>query len=226
LSRGLGSRPEAAPAAAGVLAALVFFAALALDLEAVRRGAKPLPALLLAVWVARRRGDALGRLVAAGLLLSACGDLLLDLGLFLPGLVAFLLAHVAYVGAFVSDEPRPALARALPFAAYGVGVFAVLRPGLGDMAVPVGAYVAVICTMMWRAAARVGGQAPARAAGLGLAGALAFAASDSLIAFDRFHAPIPGARWPIMALYWLGQCGIAASAVIARRPRHGMLAAR
>lgn len=226
MSGGRGSRLGAALAAAGLLAALVFFAALALDLEAVRVVTKPLPALLLAVWVARRRGDALGRLVAAGLLLSACGDLLLDLGLFLPGLVAFLLAHVAYVGGFVSDEPRPALARALPFAAYGVGAFALLRRGLGDMTVPVGVYVAVICTMMWRAAARVGGRPPARAAWLGLAGALAFAASDSLIAFDRFHAPIPGARWPIMVLYWLGQCGIAASAASARRPGHGMLAAR
>jgi uncharacterized membrane protein YhhN len=226
LSDRRGSRFEAALAGAGIVAALTFFAALALDLPAARLVAKPLPALFLAAWVARRRRDALALLVAAGLLLSACGDLLLDLGLFLPGLVAFLLAHVAYVGGFVSDEPRPALARALPFAAYGVGAFGFLGPGLRDMAVPVGVYVAVISTMMWRAAARVGGRTPSRAAWLGLAGALAFAASDSLIAFDRFHAPIPGARWPVMALYWLGQCGIAASAALAPRPGRGMLAAR
>ncbi len=70
--------------------------------------------------------------------------------------------------------------------------------------------------MMWRAAARVGSPGtPALAALLGLAGAIAFGASDTLIAFDRFAAPIPGARWPIMVLYWLGQCGIAASAVVA-----------
>ena len=50
---------------------------------------------------------------------------------------------------------------------------------------------------------------------LGLAGAVAFGASDTIIAFDRFSAPIAGARWPIMTLYWLGQCGIAASAVLA-----------
>ena len=70
--------------------------------------------------------------------------------------------------------------------------------------------------MMWRAAARLGSPGtPALAALLGLAGAVAFGASDTLIAFDRFSAPIPGARWPIMALYWVGQCGIAASAVLA-----------
>ena len=39
------------------------------------------------------------------------------------------------------------------------------------MAVPVGAYVRAIATMMWRAAARVGGRTPARAAWIGLAGA-------------------------------------------------------
>jgi len=52
------------------------------------------------------------------------------------------------------------------------------------------------------------------AAALGLAGAVAFGASDTLIAFDRFAAPIPRVRWPIMVLYWLGQSGIAASAVL------------
>ena len=80
------------------------------------------------------------------------------------------------------------------------------------MAAPVGAYVAVICTMMWRAAARVGGPSgTARAHWLGLGGALAFGASDTLIAFDRFHAPMPGAAGPVMLLYWPGQSGIAAS---------------
>ena len=99
--------------------------------------------------------------------------------------------------------------------AWGLTAFVLLRPGLGPMALPVGVYVAVICTMMWRAAARVGSPGtPALAALLALAGAVAFGASDTLIAFDLFSAPIPGARWPIMILYWLGQCGIAASAVL------------
>ena len=97
----------------------------------------------------------------------------------------------------------------------GLGAFAILRPGLGAMAVPVAVYVAVICAMMWRAAARVGSPGtPALAAALGLAGAVSFGASDTLIAFNRFASPIAGVRWPIMILYWLGQAGIAASAVL------------
>ena len=72
--------------------------------------------------------------------------------------------------------------------------------------------------MLWRAAARVGGPGP-RAAALGLAGALFFAASDTLIALDRFRGHIPGAGHPIIVLYWLGQLGIAASAVPPRDRR-------
>jgi hypothetical protein len=43
----------------------------------------------------------------------------------------------------------------------------------------------------------------------------------TLIAFDRFDAPIPGVRLPIMLLYWLGQWGIAASAVRGCGTRRG-----
>jgi alkenylglycerophosphocholine/alkenylglycerophosphoethanolamine hydrolase len=192
--------------------AFVYLAALWLDLPALRLAAKPLPALVLALWVTLRGRGATIRAVAAGLALSAAGDMLLELGLFVPGLLAFLAAHVSYTAAFVAARPHLVPVRALPFLAYGAWVFLALRHGLGPMALPVGVYVAVICTMMWRAAARIGDPA-SRASGpwLGLAGALAFAASDTLIAFDRFHAPIPGAALPIMALYWLGQWGIAAS---------------
>jgi uncharacterized membrane protein YhhN len=212
--------------AAALVAALVYFVGLAEDVEWLRLLTKPLPALLLAAWVTLRCRDLLGRLVAVGLALSAIADTLLEIGLFLPGLAAFLLAHLCYVAAFVSSDARPAIARALPFAAFGVVAFGRLRPGLGAMALPVAVYVATICTMMWRAAARIGGPASAPAAWIGLAGALAFGASDTVLAVNRFSAPVPGAGWPIMILYWLGQAGIAASAALACRSGNGMLPGR
>ena len=211
-------RPRAGPllAGVGVAAALLYFVGLATGLPALRLATKPFPVLALAAWVTLRCPRPLGRLTAAGLAFSAAGDVLLERGAFLPGLIGFLAAHLAYVAAFVSSDRRPALARALPFLAWGLLVFLLLRPGLGPTALPVGVYVAVISAMMWRAAARVGGPGtPALAALVGLAGAVAFGASDTLIAFDRFRAPIPGVRWPVMGLYWLGQLGIAASAVLA-----------
>jgi uncharacterized membrane protein YhhN len=211
--RGLGRGPVLA--GVGIGTALLYFIGLATALPALCLAAKPFPALALAAWVALRCPRLAGRLTTAGLILCAAGDVLLEVSLFLPGLLAFLAAHVAYVAAFLSADRRPALGRGLPFLAWGAGALALLRTGLGPMAVPVTVYVAVICTMMWRAAARVGSPGtPALAGLLGLGGALAFGVSDTLIAFDRFAEPIPGARWPIMTLYWLGQSGIAASAVL------------
>jgi hypothetical protein len=83
-----------------------------------RLALKPVPVIALAAWVSPRNRTLLGRRVTAGLLLSALGDVLLEAGRFLPGLVAFLAAHVAYVVAFVSDERRLRLARLPPFAAW------------------------------------------------------------------------------------------------------------
>jgi alkenylglycerophosphocholine/alkenylglycerophosphoethanolamine hydrolase len=211
-----GRRLGLGVAALAVAGATGYFTGVRLDLPTLRLVAKPVPAVVLALWVSRRSPEFTGRGLAAGLLLSAVGDALLELGLFVPGLLAFLAAHVSYTAAFVAARPRLLPLRAVPFLLYGAGVFLALRHGLGPMTLPVAVYVAVICTMMWRAAARVGDAAlPGAAPWLGLAGAVTFAASDTLIAFDRFDAPIPGASVPIMLLYWLGQWGIAASCAAA-----------
>lgn len=208
-------------AACGLLAAGAYVAGLLLSLPALRFAAKPIPVLCLALW-AVGGGDAYARLVAGGLVASAVGDLLLELpGGFLAGLAAFLLAHLAYTAAFVWRGRERRLLRALPFAAYGALLLAYLRPGLGAMAWPVAAYTAAISVMMWRAAACLGpGVATAAAAPrLALLGALSFAASDSLIALDRFSAQVRGVRYPIILLYWAGQLGIALSARGARLAR-------
>jgi len=198
--------------ASGGLAAVVYFAGIALQAPTLRLAVKPIPVLCLAGLVLSARRDGFGRLLGTGLLLSSLGDVLLELpGRFVPGLAAFLCAHLAYTAAFWSDVRTLRLLRAVPFAMYGLGVYAWLWPGLGPMSLPVGLYAIAISVMMWRAAARVG---VPRAVGarLALLGAILFAASDTLIAFDRFHAPIAGVRYPIMLLYWIGQSAMALSA--------------
>lgn len=212
-----------------VVAAVSFCIGVVFDLSWVRPLVKPVPVLALAVWVAREGRAAGGyrRWVVAGLLASAAGDVLLEVDprrLFVAGLAAFLVAHVLYVLAYRSDARQPALIRALPAYAYGAVMLAALWPGLGAMRVPVCAYTAVICTMLWRAGARVGVVEPG-SAWLALAGAVSFAASDSMIALARFGAHLPwadlrtgsGWRLAIMTTYWLGQWGIAASAMPHRR---------
>lgn len=198
---------------AAVAAALAHLAALALHAApTVLLATKPLPALALAAAVLVPPPSRYARRIGAGLLLSAAGDLLLEWpSFFLAGLVAFLLAHVAYASAFWTAERRPRLARALPFVVWLSAMGAWLWPGLGAMKGPIVVYMLAIGTMMWRAAAlpergRPGG------AWWALVGAVLFGASDTLIAAHRFHAPIAGVDLPIMLLYYAGQIGIAWSA--------------
>jgi uncharacterized membrane protein YhhN len=199
------------------LAVALYCAAKAAHAPSALVVAKPLPVLALA-WAVMGHGARGRRLgVLTGLLFSAAGDVLLEVGRFLPGLVAFLLAHVAYTAAFLSDMKKPALFRALPFAVWGALLFDHVRPGLGALAGPVAVYVVAISTMMWRAAARVREQPPG-GAWAGLLGAVSFGLSDSLIALDRFASPIPWASVPIMLFYFLGQAGIAMSALDKETP--------
>jgi alkenylglycerophosphocholine hydrolase len=206
----------AALLAVAALAAVAFFAGLWGDTLALRLAVKPVPALCLLGWVLTARPDRYGVLVAVGLGVSAVGDLLLEVpaDLFVFGLLAFLVAHLAYIAATLTDARRPALLRALPFVAWCGALYAWLLPGMGDLAAPVGVYVVVICAMLWRMAARADGALPTT---LALLGAISFAVSDSVIAVRKFDGDFVGAREAIMALYWLGQLGIAASAAISRR---------
>jgi uncharacterized membrane protein YhhN len=209
--------PVRALAAVAVVAAVLYLAGLATHQPDLCLVTKPVPALALAALVVSRRRDAYGAALAAGLMLSAGGDLLLEMpGRFVAGLAAFLCAHVAYTAAFLRDERRLRAERAVPFAVWLLAAFAWIRPGLGDMTVPVVVYMLAIGTMMWRAAARWDEHPGARAA---VIGAVLFGLSDTLIAIDRFRAPIPGAPYAIILLYWAGQAGIAASALPAADPR-------
>jgi uncharacterized membrane protein YhhN len=196
-------------AAVAIVAALLYIAGLALEAPALRLLSKPVPALALAALALSARRDGYATAVAAGLVLSALGDVLLEVpGHFVAGLATFLCAHLAYTAAFVRDERRRRLGRAVPFAVWLLAAFLWLRPGLGDLTVPVVVYMLAIGTMMWRAAARWGAHPGAPAA---LVGAILFGLSDTLIAIDRFRTPRPGSPYAIILLYWAGQAGIAAS---------------
>ncbi len=172
---------------------------------------KAVPAVCLAS-VAFQNTSALGRLIGAGLLFSAVGDVVLEIpaDLFVPGLLAFLTAHLFYVAAWLADDRAPKLFVALPFYAYGIGMLVYLHDGLGDLFVPVAVYVAVICTMLWRAWARVSKDSDWTVLA-GAVGVIVFAISDSAIALNKFHAPTPHADLFIMVTYWLGQAGITAA---------------
>jgi uncharacterized membrane protein YhhN len=205
-----------------VLRILAAFTALAnVVAEAVRHQptiyvTKPLTTALL-VAVALLASPPLHRiyrtLVAAGLMFSLAGDILLMLpgDRFVLGLASFLVAHLCYAAGFLQTR-RGGLAfrYAAPFAIFGVGMLAFLWEGLAILKVPVACYVLVIQTMAWQAWA-TWGETRRRGALLAALGASVFLVSDSLLALDRFHEHFAGARVGVMATYFLAQWLIASS---------------
>lgn len=200
--------------ALGAAAALAYLAVFQTAPLWVRALIKPLPVLSLAVWCGPGTGQARARLISAGLVASAAGDVLLVFPrLFLPGVAVFLAAHIIYTSAFLAETRRWRLLRAIPFALWGAGGYALLAPVLGGRVWPLAVYVLAISVMMWRAAACVGQTGVARPEEWwALAGAVLFGMSDTLLALYRFLTPWPDAPYVYMVLYWAGQAGIARSA--------------
>ncbi len=149
-------------------------------------------------------------LLAIALALSALGDFFLALErqerFFLPGLVSFLAAHVAYLLLFVPRAAIPhgwtLVAAACVLAAAGA-LIAWLAPSLGRLRGPVFAYFAIIMAMV--AAALSMREAP----WLVGAGAVSFAISDSLIAVRKFKRPLPYIDIAIWVTYCAAQFMIA-----------------
>jgi uncharacterized membrane protein YhhN len=171
--------------------------------------AKGLSVSMLAVVAARRRAGGL----AAALVFSSAGDLLLEWdrhGLFVAGLSAFLLAHLAYIVLFVRGSRRPAdvtparAGAALGVFAGGASVAAWIWTGLGALRVPVTAYMAVLLAMA------VVAQLGRFGTPLVAVGAALFVASDSMIGVETFKGAFAGSGPLIWSTYYLAQAAITA----------------
>jgi uncharacterized membrane protein YhhN len=150
--------------------------------------------------------DRFGWLILAGLCLSAVGDALLLSAAerpFLAGVGAFLLAHLAYAGAFAPGS-RISPVAAVVVAAAGAGVVAWLWGRLGPMRGPVVVYTAVISAML---VLGVGSGNP-----LVPWGALLFYLSDLTVARDRFVRPGLVNRVIGLPMYYAAQALLALSA--------------
>jgi uncharacterized membrane protein YhhN len=198
---------------AAALAVLLVAASLAVHLwadaagrPAARAASKAAAsAAFLVAAVLSSAGGRYGHLVVAGLALSTAGDLFLlstARRLFLAGITAFLLAHVAYAAAFApAARISPGLAVAL--AAVGAGVVRWLWPHLGGLRLPVVVYAAVISAMLLVA---LGVASP-----LVRWGALLFYLSDLTVARDRFVRPGLANRIVGLPLYYAAQVLLALS---------------
>jgi uncharacterized membrane protein YhhN len=209
-----------------LIGALLAVAGNLFGLPALVYAFKPATTLLIIAWAWPRGASvpAMRRWVHIGLVLSLAGDVALmwPRG-FLPGLVSFLLAHLAYIVAFTRDVRLAT--RPLAFAAYGLLAAAILWqlwPGVPQpLRAPVLAYVICLAAMAAQAAvrwlARRGSATEALARSAAVGGAL-FLCSDSLLAFNKFSAPLPLAELWVLATYWAAQFLIARSLPAAPAP--------
>jgi uncharacterized membrane protein YhhN len=174
------------------------------------------------IWLALAVGaldSDLGKLILIGLVLSWLGDLLLTYNgrtPFVAGLVTFLLAHVAYVFAFIERGLGHAVY--LPLLAMIVVAVPIARWLLPtvprELRIPVIAYMAVISVMVATAVSAYSAPSTGSVALLTAApntdwripvGAIAFYLSDLGVARDRFAWPGLVNRMVGLPLYFGGQ---------------------
>lgn len=194
--------------------------------------AKPLTTLLIAAMVLRNAGlwpatdtpsahRTYARAILLGMAFSCIGDiaLMLPFDAFVPGLIAFLLAHVCYIVAFRAGFRA---GRGLLFAAALLAVFAGINlAGLwpllpNDLRIPVVVYVVVLALMATLALARAwtkNAATPSAPTSIRWAaiGAVLFVISDSVLAWDRFGGGLPAATLCVLSTYYAAQYCIARS---------------
>jgi uncharacterized membrane protein YhhN len=156
------------------------------------------------------------RVLLWALFFSWIGDVILmftDKGelYFMCGLVAFLFSHLAYIILF-SKQSRMTMYRnkavfwvgTTAIIVYLILLFSLLLPTLGDLKIPVLAYAIVLSTMLlfalkgyfkWNKPASI----------YILCGAIIFVSSDSILALNKFYAPIKFSSFLIMATYIIAQ---------------------
>jgi uncharacterized membrane protein YhhN len=183
------------------LSAILFIVLLPYTPSVLTTLLKIVPITMLAILVIRATGDwkRIGILAALGF--SACGDIFMESDKFIFGLSSFLIAHICYLVVFCRNiefnRLRVLLALILVSSTFISAT--ILSPNLGELAIAVYFYIGVITIM------GITTSLGAKNHPMVILGALTFMVSDSIIAFNRFDAPIEGARYAIMITYYLAQ---------------------
>jgi uncharacterized membrane protein YhhN len=212
---------------------IIAFIFAVLELLAIRQGwrqleyiAKPAVMVCLFVWLYATAGLQ-GPLLwfGIGILFSLAGDIALLFidRFFLLGLIAFLLAHVAYLIGFNVPIPETtgvwafviAIVLGLSAARLLRRIVAGVRMTQARLVIPVIVYSTVITLMLLSALLTLSRPDWAsNAAFLVSLGAFLFYLSDIVLAWNRFVSPIQNGRMFNMSLYHLGQIAIVVGVVV------------
>jgi len=200
-----------------LIVAITDWVAVATRRKTLEYFAKPGVMLVLLVWLWQASGFS-GSLIwfGLGLVFSMAGDIFLMLPRerFIAGLVAFLLAHVAYIIGFNQTPTAFNLAGfvlAVLVALVFLRVYRRIAVGLDSsgqpaLKTPVLVYSLVISVMLLSALLTLAADTwQAGAAILVSAGALLFFLSDTLLAWNKFVTPIRWGRLAVIITYHLGQ---------------------
>jgi uncharacterized membrane protein YhhN len=214
------------------LVAVLDWVAVAKGWKRIEYFAKPATMVLLLAWLAIVGLRNLPLFCfALGIFFSLAGDVFLMISYarfsnrwFIPGLVAFLLAHVGYITGLNIPLPQVSplwsLGIALVLALTAARVLrriisGILQKGLKRMVVPVGLYGVVITLMLLSAFLTLyNPDWNLSAAGLVALGATLFYFSDIILAWNKFVNPIKNGRLANMILYHLGQFALVAGVAL------------
>lgn len=163
--------------------------------------------------------------ILIGLFLSSFGDIFLDWVdndkeneyFFIPGLIAFLFAHLAYIYGMVSFPIQSNTILVFPFIVlYYYFIMKKLIPNAEeDLRIPILVYGLAICSMAFMAINRFFTSTISKKSSLiGLIGSIFFVISDSILAFNKFYSPIPMAKVYVMITYYTAQILIASSVLV------------
>jgi alkenylglycerophosphocholine hydrolase len=163
---------------------------------------------------------------AAGIFLSLLGDVFLmpRIDRFIPGLISFLLAHLAYIAGLNISGPPPMGLPAFIFAGlilvYGFFFYrrlarALKKRNVKRLQMPLLVYALMIGTMLLSALlAPFRPQWEFSPALLAACGALLFFISDSVLAWNKFVKHLPAGRLLVMVTYHLGQFALIGGAAL------------
>lgn len=179
--------------------------------------AKPGAMIALFFWLAAALGLSGPPLwFGLGILFSLAGDVLLlwPERWFLPALVAFLLAHLAYLVGFNMIPPALSAWSLLTAVVIGLGAARILRriltglhaSGNSSLALPVAAYGAALTLMLLSALLTLSNPLWEAQSSVSVAlGAALFFLSDNLLAWNRFVSPIKRGCFMNIYAYEMGQ---------------------
>jgi uncharacterized membrane protein YhhN len=203
--------------------ALVDWFAVATKWRTLEYFMKPATMIFLSVWFITRfpaGSTTLSLFILLGFIFSLCGDVFLMLpgNWFLAGLIAFLIAHLAYIVAFsasgLSLQPLTLLF-ALVILVTAIPIYlqlrtALLEGGNESLVIPVSIYVLVISFMVWSASMNLVRTDWSLLSSLLVTfGAVSFFASDAVLAWNRFVSPLTQGNLIVIILYHLAQFLIA-----------------